>query len=1149
MLDYTPEQKSAITSLDCNTVVSAGAGSGKTRVLVERFLYILSQSLSQPQAQPVLAQEILAITFTRKAATEMRERIRLELEERQADATEDQEFWQRQLASLDRAQISTIHSFCNSLLKSNPVECDLDPAFIVGEDSDNDEFLTENVREFLRQELQKGSEDAALLCAEYGSYRLLQQLETLLKSSFGPEQEENLWLPYEAALAQIETERQKLLEACKPEFLERLSAKNQEVWSEKDEMLKAALADLTQPASLDFLADLVNGQLSARSKADKDLVKELRDTVTKLEAYPACRRAEKLLPAWQSFLQGLENYLAAARREQGFLSFDDLEKLALQLLSTHPDVLARVRGRYKYVMVDEFQDTNERQRQLVYLLSGGDKEHLRGQRLFVVGDPKQSIYRFRGADVSVFAQVRKEILDSGGRDIVLSDNFRTVDRILQVCNDVFSDLLGEDRHQDVFFEKLRANRSSRLTPAMLVLTYQKEEAQAERQAEARWIAAEIVRLHQEGLAFKEMVLLFKAMTPVELYAAALQQAGVPYVIVDGRGFYERQEVIDLMNLLTVLLDAGDNLALTAVLRSPYFGLDDETLTRLYLKPQVAGERINLWQSLGEAAGAAKLTDERIQPQNAAGFSRTSAGTSTTALYQAAGTKTVAGDGGSQLALLQRAYDLLSYLRQEAACLSLPDLCQTISRVLQPELVQLLQERGQEKLANYQKFMQLAKSFALNKNGTTAAFLERIRTLRQNGVREAAGTVAAADAVSLMTIHKAKGLEFATVFLPYLDGGSAPDREMLKYQPGYGLGIMVRSARGELVATPVLEQIKAHNQELDREERARLLYVAMTRARDRLYLIGGQVETKKGPSQTASWVKDIQAALGEGYTGLQLEQCSLAEVGRLTAAPRQVPELALDEAVRQRIAPLPDYGAHNMTRFSASSLQEYEYCPRRYFYQAVARLPLPEGAAGEEPAFKLPATVLGHIVHTVLEKYDGQNLEAVYQEAVREFAGGNFELAQPARDLLEQYLASVLFQSFAALPRIREYGFQLPLLADEDRDYVITGSVDAIVYNKEGSLDIIDYKTGQPPADGTPKQGYAYQLALYKLAVEEKFNRPVRQAALHFLQNNQAWVLPDGDYRKEMTNLCREIAVKKTEAEFAPDTDKCAFCPYNQLCRR
>jgi ATP-dependent helicase/nuclease subunit A len=172
----------------------------------------------------------------------------------------------------------------------------------------------------------------------------------------------------------------------------------------------------------------------------------------------------------------------------------------------------------------------------------------------------------------------------------------------------------------VFFEKLRANRSSRLTPAMLVLTYQKEEAQAERQAEARWIAAEIVRLHQEGQAFKEMVLLFKAMTPVELYAAALQQAGVPYVIVDGRGFYERQEVIDLMNLLAVLLDAGDNLALTAVLRSPYFGLDDETLTRLYLKPQAAGENFSLWQSLAEAAGAAKLTDERVKPQTAAGFS-------------------------------------------------------------------------------------------------------------------------------------------------------------------------------------------------------------------------------------------------------------------------------------------------------------------------------------------------------------------------------------------------------------------------------------------------------------------------------------------------------------------------------------------------
>ena len=1106
MLEYTEAQKSAIYSLDCNTVVSAGAGSGKTRVLVERFLHMISPQLAKPQGQTVLAQEILAITFTRKAATEMRERIRQELEEKQATDTDYQEYWQRQLVSLDRAQISTIHSFCNNLLKANPVECNLDPEFILGEDSENDEFLAENVREFLRRELKKGSEAASRLCEEYGSYRFLEQVLTLVKSGFFPEPGEDLLKPYQKALAEIDGVRQQLLQDCRPEFLEALSPKNQAAWSEALPRLTSFLQKVPEPEELEFAADLVNNQLNARSKTDKELVKELREAVKKLAAYPDCLRAKALMPSWQSFLQALEQYLAAQRQQQGFLSFDDLERLALQLLSTNEDVLQRVRNKYKYLMVDEFQDTNERQRQLIYLVSGGDKEKLQGRRLFVVGDPKQSIYRFRGADVSVFAKVRREIVQSGGRDIVLSDNFRTVDRILQVCNDVFKELMGEDQSRSVFFEKLRANRQSPKLPRMLVLNYDKEAAPQERQAEARWIAAEIHRLHREGQPYSDMVLLFKAMTPVNLYASALQEAGVPYVIVDGRGFYERQEVIDLINLLTVLLERADNLALTAVLRSPYFGLDDETLTKLFLKPRPEEAAFSLWESLKEEAE-------------------------------------VSSEG-----LVKRAYRLLDYLRQEAACLSLPDLCRQLEQVLQPETVLQLQDRGAEKLANYQKFWQLAKNFAAAKNGTTAAFLASVRTLRQNQVREAAGTVAAAEAVSIMTIHKAKGLEFATVFLPYLDGGTAPDRDLLKYLPGVGLGIMVRNLRGEVTATPVLTGIKELNKALDKEERCRLLYVAMTRAKDRLYLVGGQVQTKKGASLTASWVKEIKTALGENYQGLELKLGSWEEVEKLSLPSLPVPEFELTETVRHQTAPLPDYGAHNMTRFSASSLQEYEYCPRRYFYQAVARLTLPE-EAGPETVSQLPATEIGHVVHSTLEKYDGFNLEEVYGAAVREFAGGNFKLAQPARQLLDAYLDSDLFLNFASLPRTTEYAFQLPLLADQERAYVITGSVDAIIYNEDGSLSIVDYKTGQPPADGAPKVGYAYQLALYQLAVEQKFNRPVRQAALHFLQNKQAWVLPQRDYREVMTALCREIALKKDESEFAPDLTKCAYCPYNQLCRR
>jgi ATP-dependent helicase/nuclease subunit A len=267
----------------------------------------------------------------------------------------------------------------------------------------------------------------------------------------------------------------------------------------------------------------------------------------------------------------------------------------------------------------------------------------------------------------------------------------------------------------------------------------------------------------------------------------------------------------------------------------------------------------------------------------------------------------------------------------------------------------------------------------------------------------------------------------------------------------------------------------------------------------------------------------------------------------------------------------------MHRFSASSLQTYLTCPRRYYYQHIETVPPLD--IREKQGSSLPPDVLGTLVHQVLEKYarwrmenrfaeDDSVWEEYYREAVEELAGGRFDLAKEAETVLRDYLHSDLYQSFAAKQKFAEYEFQM-LLQDGDQNFTVTGYIDAVAETGHGETVIIDYKSGQPPvervagedSDGQPSRetavsnGYAWQLALYKMAVEHllrikgKPSLTVTKASLHFLRNLSEWVLPEKEYRQEILQVCREIAGKKTEEDFAVKTEHCAYCPFAYMCKK
>ena len=1088
MSNFTDQQLQAITTINNNVAVSAGAGSGKTRVLVERFLHILEQG------KDVSPKEILAITFTRKAAGEMKERVRTSMEARLANDVND--FWKNHLKELEGAQITTIHGFCNRLLKENPVETGLDPAFKLAEEFEGEEYLQACLLDFVRQGLKKQQADLVLLTNAYGINGTLNQLQSLVQEmdeiiAFG-----DLTVAYQKILDEEPAAKARLCYLIE-EFSKRDDlgkTKTAEAVALLRENLHDVLNGIKQEPSNFTAYNIYVGKIRSSEKI-KEQLEEIRKLQTSLLNLDVDRAALPLVEAWQKVLQGFAEYYRARKSEDDFLNYDDLEELAVKLLKENDEVRHKYQKKYRYLMVDEFQDTNDRQKQLIYLLCGDDTTKLQGRKLFVVGDPKQSIYRFRGADVSVFAEVRQAIEAQGGVDITLPDNFRTVDSILSACNEVFEKLLGTDKRQDVYFEPLVPHNTSESKPVLLQVPFDKETKDIERQMEAAAVARHIKELYEQGEAYGGVAILLSAMTACDIMTKALENAKIPYQVVDGKGFYERQEVLDFLHLLTVLQNRERSLELAGVLRSPYFGIDDEVLTKMFL--QASEEKRSLWDVLidFDATSLVKHTGK----------------------------------------LLESAKEKLAYLREAASLLALPELLEKIMQVLRLEVVLYMQENGVAKFANVKKLISLAQEHCASKQGTLASWLEYVAALRKAQARETAANLHVADAVTIMTIHKSKGLEFDTVYLPMLDRRGASDVNVVKFHQQLGLGVKAVLDNGDTVESSVLLQIKNEDKELQKAEKQRQLYVAMTRAKNRLVMSGAFNEEKD--STADNWFNDLRGILASSDNVenviVDMRGESLEPDGFISEAEGE--GIFPDDEL---LEPLASYGANGKQNFSPSALQTFMHCQRQYFYQQEG---LPALEVEGEGGGNLPPQIVGSIIHKALELYDYKDLDAVFDKAVEEYAPGNKTGTVKAREMLTNYVASDLFK---ALPKskLKELRFTLPM-----EEMLITGVIDRVVETADG-LVIVDYKTGRPPEKSEVKIGYAYQLAIYKHAVEKLLGKKVVEAKLHFLQDLSEWSLPmDRDHLAVALALCKNISVKGGEEDFACNLANCKYCPYNYLC--
>jgi ATP-dependent helicase/nuclease subunit A len=1111
--ELLPEQEAAAHEISKHVSVTAGPGSGKTTVLVERFLHVL-------RTQKLNIDQIVAITFTNRAANEMRERLRDELNTLLKEASpEERPYWLNYKRTLDGAIITTIHGFCVRLLREFPVEARVDPQFVLLDEHRTAMLLDAVVEDVLSEFISSGHLEVSRLTLGVGRAKLAAGLALLYREVRGKglsldtlglttaashEQEERL----SALLGELDgvVDRFLSIPRTTPAAKSKLEAFTS-AWPNTRQLLNA----IPTPERLAEYCQAVDDFRDVRPSAAAKLAEHVRavdafvwekNLLGQVPQLCLDVFAKTYALEMVNMLDVIDNRFKEEKQKISALDFDDLESRTLNLLEDQ-SVLTRSTERYRFFLVDEFQDTNAVQKQLLERLVLSQKR--RGANLFIVGDPKQSIYGFRGADVDVFRSMTETLVEAGGKAMPLAQNFRSQPPLINFFNYLFERLfqpsddvpsrdrtalqkLGYVEHE--FSEARRELRDEGPLVEVLVSTKPVDDNLERdlREFDAEQLALRINLLIQNtpDLKYSDIALLFRAMTQVQTYEIAFRRAGIPYQTVLGRGFYERDEISDLIQLLRFLDNRTDEIALAAVLRSPLCGISDNALLALRLGPKLH-----------------EITDDGTPELS-----------KTRRLYSALREHNdVVYISEEEHELLERAAKLISRLVARRHHHSIEDLLRFAVDESEYFAVIAANFDGAQRLANVQRLFTLAARFEHSGNHLIRDFVRYVHEFEAIGSRESEGQIdEAANAVKLMTIHQAKGLEFPVVILPELQRPlRAPAESSFLLDRHQGLTLKVPDGRGRLVAGTTFTSFEKRQLWREQFETMRLLYVAATRARDRLILSGASEELSKLSGKPDSWLKatwqilELENVSHSGVVergdvrfqvtlNLKEESQPLRRNEEVTDTDRLVESDSLETIfpLLPAVAPERTRGGH---RFSVTQLINYQRCARQYYFDRVLELPSADelavwnNADAPEPPANLNAALKGAVIHRFCERYlvdqDVEEcLRTSFGEIVRlrqaELADRLVEMDTEAaiKELLplaENYLRSDLFarveraRSFASPEPGQQPGTSAGLWSElsfrlRRQLGVLSGAIDKLLItpaeNGELEIEIIDFKTNR-----------------------------------------------------------------------------------------
>lgn len=1097
----TPDQQAAITANERRICVAAGAGSGKTRTLIARILHLLESG--------VPLEQIAAITFTEKAAAEMKDRLRRAFHDRAAAShAPGQDFWRGLERESENARIGTIHAFCAAILREYALEANLDPDFGVLAEIEAAMLTRDVIRGALQRQLDQ--DDPAVLEAArmHGFQTLARIMESLLRARGVLLRLEGQGYPFHDPAA-LQRRWEDDAKAIQREFLESLPAHPRVAAFRREIQAPAppTLADApNQAEGHEAFAALLEKLAKANSAdAAESLVKELAKAKVasvpkKCEGDPDLARIQRLHDAMRRFFRAcippaaetatetdaaectaaihavykrVEADYAEALAAENCLDFDLLITGTRALLLDRSDIAENIAAGIAHLLIDEFQDTDGIQLEIAERLHQAGK----GPALFIVGDAKQSIYAFRGAEVEVF----KSAQEAAELPLALDQNFRTRPEILAFINHFFAEtgLLAQVEPEYAGMRVHRPKLEDGHGVEFLVPEANEDaNAEAMRQAEAALIADRILAWVNErrvsgengegprNARFGDIALLFRAASSIHLYERALRDAGIPYALVAGQGFYARQEVLDFLNLLKTAADPACEQSLLAFLRGPAAGLGDASLLRM-----------------AQEGGIVRAFESSGIP-----------------------------DSFEDAPALEHARALIAETRA-AMDLPLPAMLRRTLARSGLEAIHLAQPQGVQRCANLRKFIELAEEFTHLRAPSLHDFIAHLERIQRQEFREgeAALQPESRGAVTLMTIHRAKGLEFNIVVVPDMARTPAPPETLpIMLHRRWGCCASVRDADDE-PAHPVLRaQLKRVADGESAAESARLLYVALTRARDCLVLSGAP------DARGTSWIgefdrlhalsqRDHQETLaGSGWTAALYRKPQRPDQTPRRRTPGKTPDLPRLQA---RIAPLPriqsirdtisisrllDALEHTAPAASAASNTPNAAAPAR---------PSEKSAAATPPAARSSARARGVAVHRMFERWDLASpppIDIVLDElrpGPRRRALWRRELETIAKAFRE--VLPELGLGGQALPQIaREIPFLLPI-----GPYLIRGVIDALL---PGGI-LLDYKTGRQTPGAA--QRYHDQILLYAAAAQRLAGILPTRGAIYYADHQKLDLFP------------------------------------------
>ncbi|UCF64983.1 MAG: UvrD-helicase domain-containing protein [bacterium] len=1151
------EKQLLALDLSRNLAVTAGAGSGKTSVLVNRYLHILLHFTH------LSVKELLAITFTEKATAEMKDRIFDMIRQQYRENRSQQGRLFEILNEIHETQIFTIHAFCSHLLRQYPLESGLNPDFSILSEVETAELLHRMFREFLGSFDVKSHPQSKVMLRTFREFSPNRLLEML---TFFYHKRTQLFQFLETfaqkSPQEIQRDWQKTFQDYHQHTLQPL-LNNTSFWND----LRVLSEWKTDPHTTGFeVQSQLKHLLDHYQKSPPDDVSriisfiQIIDLLTKGDhgAYSAVPGGKKswgedgvnlfknisvqaagiaslLIPyesdierTFSSIQKGLAlivlEFFRQIENEKlrlNVLDFDDLLIHTLKLVHSFPEIHTHLRKQYKFILVDEYQDTDLLQDSLVHLFCHDHLGNMDPNKVFIVGDPKQSIFGFRNADVSLFqtfmTEISSQVIEHQSSEparkndqksdgiIVLDQNYRSNSQLIQFFNKTFQPIFRRDSEFDVEYQALQTTREDRQGKIPVVkldiFPEEKKERTEEVIKQVHQIAQSIQHITDnseflkfkgpnhdptyEKLEFGDIAVLIRSRTHLNRLEQIFRQHEIPYQTYKGVGFFHRQEVQDIYYLLRSSKYPEDDFALITVLRSDFIGLSDITL--FYLN-QIQGS--NYWDRLHRMRDA--LQSDHIPLKV---FDKKFA-----QFLQETGQKITVPE--LEKDIIETILSLYPAWHQLAVNGEYSKLLDNIIERLNIRVLLRYQTDGLQKLANLDKMIHTIFEYENQSSLYSTDLLDILKKQISGEIQEGEAIIFAEEEnkVKIITYHSAKGMEFPVVFLPLLETSFQYNRQLL-WDNTYGFSFLLeRSGNASDKKSFAYNFLKNRDRQNIYAEEKRLFYVAATRAKDYLFLLGTTNKDLNPPQDSyLHWLfeaHDLYGDISPEFTderGIrirlhddQAEDLAHVQSPDVTKFPMRDRKTLTARDIKN-IYPLrvePDLQTYSVTQLMIFREDKDRYFQHFYLHDGQLKLSSLNREFIDEPG----GALWGSLIHKMLEDFylrspadDQHKIKQLLQ--LFEFENNEKNIQQKLLQILDQIRHERFAQSLDPKETYSEFSVELRL-----EHFILKGIFDVLYKNSRGIWEIIDYKTNRIKASETASlvKKYSFQMKTYALLLANIF---------------------------------------------------------------